>query len=91
MTERIVAAAVWTRGVAVSLAAPARHHNIIHALFNVGLHQRGDDVEGFLTSIGRFVCRYEALSIALAREQVTPRGHERLANGMQCLFSEDVW
>lgn len=87
--ERIVAVAIDLDGLVVSLAAPARHHNVFARLSNV-VSSAVDYThmlrQGFLTSGGRFVDRYAAAVIAKAAGQV--RGGEPIAT---CLTSEDLW
>lgn len=83
MTEMIVAAAIQSRGLTLSLPRPAGHGEVM------ALSVEGNcraDVQGFLTSEGRFVSRVEAMKIAHRARQTfreKPRSHE--------LFSEDLW
>lgn len=92
--ERIVAAAHLynraesddTRAIPtiVSAPPPARHHNLFIAYASLG----APDESGFLTSMGRFVDREEALRIAKAARQPLidhPSRHDTH------LFSEDLW
>lgn len=83
--ERIVAAAMIYNGVVCSLAAPARHNDIIHAIAeSVGEEHwpiNGDS--GFLTSHGRFVGRNVGMEIARAAGQTESTS--------DTLFSEDIW
>lgn len=83
----IVAAAMEKFGATVSLPRPARHHTIIHMLADNGVQTPVTGKQGFLTSEGEFVDRYEARKIALASGQVT---EDKLHHHLQ-LFSEDLW
>lgn len=83
----IVAAAIQYADVVASLPRPARHHDIIDAWHTAtGMCTRGSDMQGFLTSDGRFVSRYEALEIATAASQIVTKNGDP-----QKLFSEDMW
>ncbi|CDX54579.1 p063 [Mesorhizobium plurifarium] len=83
--ETIVAVAVRYEGLTVSLPAPARHHNVLHPLFDLTGKVLGGQDQGFLTSKGRFVNRFEAARIAVrAKQIVEPRWPPDL-------YSEDVW
>jgi hypothetical protein len=89
MTERIVAAALQVDGMAISLPAPNRHHNVIHAMHKRGWmdESREEIAQGFVTSTGRFVEREEAFVIAKAAGQLLDRSNRTFGY----LFSEDVW
>ena len=83
MNETIVAAAIQCRGLTLSLPRPAGHGEVM--ALSVGGNYRAD-VQGFLTSDGRFVTRVEAMKIAHRAKQAfrePQRSHE--------LFSEDLW
>lgn len=86
--ETIVAAAVRRGGITFSMPAPARHHSVLHAIdATVGgdfAVWAGHD-QGFLTSTGRYVDRWDAAEIAVAARQIeAPRWPP-------CLYSEDLW
>lgn len=73
------------------LPPPNRHHDVIMLM-----KSRGFDIEeiagsrqGFVTSVGRFVDREQALEIALLSGQV--REKDRPVPGLPELFSEDLW
>lgn len=72
----------------VTAPPPARHHTLLHPLYDyIGRDVPSVD-QGFITSTGRFVDREEGLRIALASGQPMidhPSRHDRL------LFSEDLW
>jgi hypothetical protein len=83
---RVVAAAAVKRSTGVySLPPPARHHHIIHKLYDEGFPQGPDEVQGFLLSDGTFVDRVQAGQIALACQQI-PR-----LRWPPNLYSEDLW
>lgn len=71
--------------ITVSAPAPFRHFHLLHPLAIAGIEISPDD-QGFITSVGRYVGREEALDIVLKSGQ--PMTGEPRA-GM--LFSEDVW
>jgi hypothetical protein len=83
--ETIVAAAMQWRGFTVTLEAPARHGDIIHAIAQsipeTEWPVRGD--QGFLTSSGKFVGRNDAMEIARAAGQVQSTS--------DTLYTEDLW
>lgn len=85
--RRIVAAAIRSHGVICSIPAPARHHNIIHAMARAGWGDAPHGEQGFLDSRGEFLSRAEAYVVAEAAKQITSRGPHRVG----WLFSEDVW
>lgn len=90
--ETIVAAAVTINASAfsaltVSASPSARHHNIIHSLYDYGI-KVGPEQQGFITSTGRFVSREEALDIVFTSGQ---KYIEHDSNHPTQLFSEDLW
>ena len=85
--ERIVAAAIKSGDMTFSIAAPARHGDIIRSLHGLGLKHQCHGDQGFLTSGGKFVTRWQAMRIATLAEQLKPRTS---AYGDE-LYSEDVW
>lgn len=86
----VVSAAVrLCNGLIISLPRPARHHNIVHALHNVGVVQgvyHDLDGQGFVLSDGSFATREEARQVAKDAGQLL-KSAIRSAD----LFSEDVW
>jgi hypothetical protein len=94
--ETIVAAAAqinmglgkWM--LTVSLPAPARHHHIIHPLYELLGRPVGPNEQGFLTSKGRYVGRERAMAIAVAAGQVDPK-NRKSGSASRDLFSEDLW
>jgi hypothetical protein len=84
--ERIVAAAIMgSDGTVYSVPPPGRHHNVIASMG--GKYRIDDDPkQGFVTSTGRFVERYEGKQIARREGQLLDR-----ASPSPQLFSEDVW
>jgi hypothetical protein len=90
--ERIVAAALKIgRNVVASMPPPARHHTIMHELFDLTGGNRlsavSPDAQGFLTDTGRFVGREEAWQIARAAGHIKPKDYVTTGR----LFSEDLW
>jgi hypothetical protein len=87
VTETIVAAALKADDLIFSMPPPARHHTILHALFDF----KGGDLpvlcdQGFVTSTGRYVDRTEGLRIAVAAKQTDGPKYQPTS-----LFSEDLW
>lgn len=95
MTETVVAAAIRVDGITVegyapykvvlSVPRPGRHH---HVAWFLGTHAVEHHDQGFLTSTGRFVDRYEAYTIADAAGQILVKTG---STHVPALFSEDVW
>ena len=89
MAERIVAAALKVGSMIISAPPPARHHTLLHAVFNT-YGKRGPMIkatdQGFLTSDGRFVDRDEGAKIAIDAEQIIKTKFQP-----NHLFSEDLW
>lgn len=86
--ERIVAAAVQIEGVTISLPQPARHGTIL-ACTSYSLNmESGRELQGFLTSTGRFVNRIQARHIANIAGQKPGRSGGR---DNPELYSEDLW
>jgi hypothetical protein len=85
--ETVEAAAIRYRNVVYSVPKPGRHFNVCyvmakdHALGPETMHD-----QGFVTSAGRFVDRYEARRLAEAAGQLVPNAYT-----LPQLFSEDVW
>jgi hypothetical protein len=85
----IVAAAIKHKetGVAISLPRPARHHHVMHAMYDIVEKTIGGSYEqGFMTQDGVFVDRYDGFIIAQKYSQI--REKHGPAN---YLFSEDMW
>lgn len=87
--EAIAGAAVLLdSGGMVSLPPPARHHHCMQWACAIGqLEPIGPDEQGFVTSMGRYIGRLEALKIAIAAGQLLGKP----LTPMHGLFSEDVW
>lgn len=84
--ERVERAAILHDDHVYSIPRPGRHHNICHAMHELGMPIEAQRVQGFTTSRGRFVDREEGVVIARAAGQIIRKtGPERL------LFSEDMW
>lgn len=86
--ERIVAAAIQIEGVTISLPRPARHGTVLAAADWYLKTQPGQEVQGFLTSTGRFVNRIQARHIADIAGQKPGRSGGR---DNPELYSEDLW
>lgn len=90
---RIVSAACRYGPLILSMAPPARHYNIMHAIHFLGgeaMVRLGD--QGFLLSDGSFAQRKPALIIATAAGQLVknPEAHSS-PTGPPNLYSEDMW
>ena len=89
MTEHIVAAAVSDGKMVFSMQRPMRHGDVLESMlveFGLDAMEIGyPDNQGFLTSEGRFVERYEAGKIACAAGQIESLKWPPL------LYSEDLW
>jgi hypothetical protein len=87
-TERLAAAAIMRGGDV--LERGFRSHWELRQALKPGLidYSRGEpgDIEGFVTSNGRFVNRHEAKDIAIAAGQI----HERWKNSGRDLLSSDI-
>lgn len=84
--ETIVAAAMQIGGLTISLPRPAGHGEVMALASGAIGYQPATEVQGFLTSDGRFVTRVEAMKIVHRAGQTfrTPQvSHE--------LFSENLW
>lgn len=88
MTETITAAALLYDGTIYSAPPPARHHTVIRMMADQGLPNEAMCLrnQGFVTSTGRFVDRYEGARIARAAGQII-----REPTPPDMLTSEDVW
>lgn len=86
--EMIVRAALRYKGEIYSTTPPGRHHNVMWTMLASGLPTESCEIpnQGFLTSTGRFVDRYEGFRIAKAAGQLW---RKPTPDGM--LTSEDVW
>jgi len=85
--NRIIAAALIDEdGQLWSLPAPKRHGDIMRFACQHGVNPNWPpESQGFITSTGKFVSRFQAHTIALRHGQIDAplRGKE--------LFSEDLW
>lgn len=84
--ERIVAAAIRQDGLFYVVNRPRRHHDAQVAMAKAGIKIPITGQQGFLTSLGRFVGRGEAVHIAEAAGQII----EKTGPDNE-LFSEDLW
>lgn len=94
----IVAAAVRINHATISMAAPARHHDILRQI--AGLYAPEDrphwtyevEVQGFITDKGEFLGRRAAFQHTIDCGQGQPRrrtGPHNYQGGE--LYSEDLW
>lgn len=87
--ETVVAAAISIEGLTLSLPRPARHGQVLQLSDIVfGDKYVGREVQGFLTSTGRFVTRVEAMNIAFLAKQ---RFRQKKPCAPPQLYSEDLW
>ena len=88
LLETITGVGIIVDGKLYSLPKPNRHHH----LFNIAFQDKGSDTtivpesQGFITSLGRYVSREEALTLAKRANQL----FDRHLHATQ-LFSESVW
>ncbi len=75
--------------IILTLPPPARHHTLMHAGYCLKGEKPVQSFEqGFITSTGRYVNRFEGMDIALASGQ--PFAGEFKTPGKQ-LYSEHLW
>lgn len=82
----IVAAAIKEGNMVCSVPKPGRHHDVIRAMATSGIPIPIVGQQGFLTSEGHFVNRYEARDIARMAGQILAK-----TGNPDELFSEDIW
>lgn len=80
---------VYPEYLTVTALPPARHGSLMHPAIELLGHDPGPAHQGFITSAGRYVDRYEALQIVIAADQPQIDHPSRNAGGQ--LFSEDLW
>ncbi len=93
----IVAAAIRINHAVISMAAPARHHDILRQI--AGLYAPNDrphwsyeaEEQGFITDSGEFLGRVPALVHAIQCGQPMRRVITDMSYQGQELFSEDLW
>jgi hypothetical protein len=83
----IVSVAVRYEGIIFSMERPARHHNVLHKMTDLGVTKLAHEHQGFLNHRGEFLNREDALWEALADGQVLDQENLRHPN----LYSEDLW
>jgi hypothetical protein len=83
--ESIIAAAYRVGEIVYSTPRPGRHRQALDAAIALGVDPNVGD-QGFVTSTGRFVTRWQAARIAFIAGQTTRA--PRLSTE---LYSEDVW
>jgi len=79
----IIAVAIRTRQDTYEMDRPARHHDLIHKLVEMGHPAIGE--QGFIDDQCGFVTREVAAEIALSQGQITK------LHAPPSLFSEDLW
>jgi hypothetical protein len=85
---KIVAAAVMHGGKVYSFPPPARHHTILHDMYEKGIRQDHTTEQGFLTDHDVFVRRKPAAMIARHAKQIPEK---KKTDPQDILFSEDLW
>ena len=81
----IVGVAIKFKGKLYTLPRPNRHHNVIKMIVEETHGPVHENEQGFVTDVGRFLTREEAVRYAIASGQLpTIFRRERL-------FSEDLW
>lgn len=70
------------------LPPPNRHHDVIRVMAKNAEAAVGQ--QGFVTDLGYFVGRHEAMKIAVAAGQLKRREGAKFYQGPE-LFSEDLW
>ncbi len=86
--ERIVSAAVKISDQGIfTMPMPARHHHLMMEMLRAGIPNsvRHAGTQGFFTSLGRFVDREMAMTIARRAGQIISNTTNKR------LFSEDLW
>lgn len=87
--ETIECAAIQFNGEIFSAPRPGRHHTVFKIIFsepeNTFIKAQANEIQGFLTSLGRFVDRIEGAEIALKSGQITK------LSWPPNLYSEDLW
>lgn len=83
----IVASAVKDEaGLVHSLPKPARHHHILHKMYDLGLSvSHSNTVQGFLDDQGNFLNRSEAALHAHKCKQL------KMKIAPPYIYSEDLW
>ncbi len=84
--ETITKAAIKNGDRIWSLNKPGRHHDVLAIMATNLVYQLDLDIQGFITSTGRFVDRKEACLIATKAKQILVK-----TRPLDTLFSEDVW
>lgn len=83
--EKIIMAAVkHPDGSIFSVERPGRHAHVIYCMSR--LDKNITQLQGFVTSHGRFVNRVDGLKVAQAANQLLTKTHPKSQ-----LFSEDLW
>lgn len=86
ITERIVAAAIRQEdGIIYIAERPGCHADILRNMWSWENYYDAEFAQGFITDLGRFVDRFEAMVIARAKNQLLK------PTTRDFLISEDVW
>ena len=83
--NQITRVAIQYNHTVYSLPQPNRHHDVIRLIGGIN----GPDVQGFIDTYGNFLNRRQAFKVALAANQIKPRGPNDYSGDQ--LFSEDLW
>jgi hypothetical protein len=100
MEEKIICSAIWYKELPTPVYGPTnvdkgivfcghRHPHCLHqmvAMTGKKQHEVGEEIQGFLTNLNRFVDRIEGAKIALANKQI-----DKLEYSKTKLFSEDLY
>jgi len=85
--RKVVSVALRKDDMIYSLPRPARHHDVIHKIYDVIDRQVTSEYEqGFLDSEGMFMDRETAMVFAKKNNQII-----RLPVMSETLYSEDLW
>lgn len=93
----ITQAAIQLEGVIWTLPRPARHHNVLWAIYDVRSCQTPDNrpliipargIQGFITEHHEFLDRKQAARHARNHGQI---GDKKKTDPQDQLFSEDLW
>lgn len=74
----------------IFVPAPARHSDILHALWQINRGAHSDCEQGFINDRGEFMNRTDAFVHAIACDQKFTERSTRW-EGLHELYSEDLW
>lgn len=78
---------VYPPYIIVSSPPPARHHTVMHVLYEHTQLVNSPADQGFLTDTGQYLDRYEAYIHAVKHGQLPANG----GKAPPALYSEDLW